>query len=77
MEKSILTIYRLTILRQSVKGNSPFKKKTKKLINIDKPENKIENIVDNSDKEIKHKENLNLNLQLKGYMNTYLMSLFI
>ena len=44
-----------------VKGKSPFKNKPKKFINIDKPENKIENIVDNSDKEIKHKEKLNLN----------------
>ena len=44
-----------------VKEKSPFKNKPKKFINIDKPENKIENIVDNSDKEIKHKENINLN----------------
>lgn len=44
-----------------VKGKSSLKNKPKKFKNIDKPENKIENIVDNSDKEIKHKENLNLN----------------
>lgn len=44
-----------------VKGKSSFKNKPKKFINIDKPENKIENIVDNSDKEINHKEKLNLN----------------
>lgn len=44
-----------------VKGKNPFKNKPKKFININKPENKIENIVDNSDKEIKHKDNLNLN----------------
>lgn len=44
-----------------VKGKSQLKNKPKKFINIDNPENKIENIVDNSDKEIKHKENLNLN----------------
>lgn len=44
-----------------VKGKSPFKNKPKKFINISNPGNKIENIVDNSDKEIKHKDNLNLN----------------
>ena len=56
-----------------VKGKSPFKNKPKKLININKPENKIENIVDNSDKEIKHKENLNLNptaLRIYEYIST-------
>lgn len=44
-----------------VKGKSPLKNKPKKFININKPGNKIENIADNSDKEIKHKENLDLN----------------
>lgn len=44
-----------------VKGKSPFRNKSKTFKNISKREIVIENIVDNSDNEIKHKENLNLN----------------
>lgn len=44
-----------------VKGKSPFRNKPKTFKNINTMENQIDNIIDNSNKEIKHKENLNLN----------------
>lgn len=45
-----------------VKGKSPFRNKSKTFKNISKREIVFENIIDNSDIKIKHKENLNLNV---------------
>lgn len=44
-----------------VKGKNPFGNKVKTINNINIRENKPDHIADNSNKEIKHKENLNLN----------------